>query len=115
MKNLTALRGINIGGAGRVPEFISYMKDLESLDLSHNRLGALPDFIGGLTKLKSLILHSTWITELPAWLGNLKNLEELDLSSNCFPENTDEVWEEVYKILPPRTRKNCPTKWAYLT
>jgi Leucine-rich repeat (LRR) protein len=74
------------------------------LDISHNKLGILPGFIGSLTKLKALNLHSTWITELPEWLDNLRNLEDLDISSNCFTQNIDEVYEEIYRKLPKLKR-----------
>jgi Leucine-rich repeat (LRR) protein len=48
MKNLKSLREVSIGGIGHVPDFISGLKDLESLDISHNKLVTLPGFIGNL-------------------------------------------------------------------
>ena len=82
MKNLKSLRYIDITCFDRVPGFISEMKKLTVLDLSHNKFYTLPDFIGNLTNLRELNLHSTWITELPEWIANLKNLADLDISNN---------------------------------
>ena len=82
MNGLKSLREIDITSFDRVPFFISEMKQLTSLDLSHNKFYILPEFIGNLTKLKRLNLHSTWITEFPEWISNLKNLVDLDISNN---------------------------------
>jgi len=87
MRDIKSLRKICISSFGSVPGFVAEMKNLTSLDLSHNPLKALPEFIGGLKKLKELNLHSTWIGELPEWIGKLKNLVGLDISCNGITAN----------------------------
>jgi len=82
MNNLKSLTSISISPFDKVPDFISEMKNLKHLDLSHNIFRTLPDFIGNLKKLRILNLHSTWINEVPLWILNLKNLVDLDLSNN---------------------------------
>jgi Leucine-rich repeat (LRR) protein len=87
MKNLKSLKEVSINGFEQVPDFVGELKNLTSLNISHNKLVNLPDFIGNLTKLKILNLHSTWITELPNWILNLKNLVDLDLTANDIIED----------------------------
>jgi Leucine-rich repeat (LRR) protein len=95
MKNLKALRKLDLSAFDKVPDFVGELKDLTILDISHNMLYTLPDFIENLTKLKTLNLHSTWIKELPEWIGDLKNLVDLDISSNDII-----VDPEIVKKLP---------------
>jgi len=89
MKNLTALREVSICGLDHLPDFIGELKDLTTLDISHNKLYVLPEWIGGLTNLETLNLHSTWISELPEWLTNLKKLKNLDISSNELKDESE--------------------------
>jgi Leucine-rich repeat (LRR) protein len=98
MKKLKKLREISLSAFDRVPDFIGELKNLTTLDISHNRLYTLPEFIGNLTKLKSLYLHSTWITEVPYWIVNLKNLETLDISSNDITVTPEIVLKELHKL-----------------
>ena len=95
MKNLKSLRTICLSANNQVPDFIAELKDLTSLDISHNKLDVLPDFIGKLVNLKRLNLHSTWIKELPDWITDLKKLEFLNITCNDIIVNP-----EVVKKLP---------------
>ena len=56
------------------------LTQLQSLDLSDNRLTALPESLGrlaGLTQLQSLDLSSNQLTALPESLGQLTQLQSL--------------------------------------
>jgi len=98
MKNLKSITEININGFNKVPDFIAELKNLTSLDISHNKLVKLPDFIGKLTKLKTLNLHSTWITDIPGWIVNLKNIDNLDISSNEISSIDHELPKKMPKL-----------------
>ncbi|CAF2064749.1 unnamed protein product, partial [Brassica napus] len=70
---------IKIGG-------ICEMKDMQELDLSHNKLvGQFPICLTGLTRLRVLDLSSNQLTgKVPSALGNLRSLKYLSLLDNKF-------------------------------
>lgn len=53
-----------------------------NLSLSHLNIRELPESLSQLTQLKSLDLYENQLSTLPEWLVNLKELEELNLSFN---------------------------------
>ena len=65
-----------------IPPEIGILKNLVSLEVSHNNLENLPDEIGDLENLKELYLDNNQLTNLPHSIGRLTNLEYLDLSGN---------------------------------
>jgi hypothetical protein len=65
-----------------LPAELGQLTNLETLDLAYNRLTALPAELGQLTNLKMLNLRSNDLTALPAELGRLTNLETLDPRAN---------------------------------
>ena len=58
------------------------LKQLEVLNLAHNRLVALPPSLGQLARLKVLGLRSNALRALPTELGGLAALESLFLTHN---------------------------------
>ncbi|XP_021711673.1 plant intracellular Ras-group-related LRR protein 7 [Aedes aegypti] len=69
-----------------VPEQISLLKHLESLNLSQNLIEVLPKSIGKLRNMLSLKLSENKLTRLPKEIGALEKLEILELSKNRFSE-----------------------------
>ncbi|XP_038112765.1 leucine-rich repeat-containing protein 28 [Culex quinquefasciatus] len=69
-----------------VPEEISLLINLESLDVSQNVVEALPKSVGKLQRLIRLKLSENKLTGLPKEIGQLQNLEILELSKNRLTE-----------------------------
>ncbi|GAB2294674.1 hypothetical protein Dimus_028870 [Dionaea muscipula] len=65
-----------------LPPEISYLTNLEHLDLSFNKMRSLPKEIGSLSALISLNVANNKLMELPADMSFLQRLENLDLSTN---------------------------------
>ncbi|MHA2007379.1 MAG: leucine-rich repeat domain-containing protein [Promethearchaeota archaeon] len=65
-----------------LPESISQLKLLQTLDLRNNNLTKLPESIGILEFLEELILHDNALKSIPESIGNLKNLGILHLDNN---------------------------------
>lgn len=67
----------------KTPESVFSQINLESLDLSHNKLdGALQAEVRHLQNLRMLDLSDNNFTGVPAEVGQLSQLEVLDLSNN---------------------------------
>src|SRR5438045_3508355 len=62
-----------------LPESLSELTQLRSLNLSNNQLAALPESLDQLTQLESLNLSINKLTEIPEWLGRLTQLQSLRL------------------------------------
>ena len=69
-------------GLTRVPDFVFYMKNLQSLNLGHNNITTLPPQIGQLKNLQELEMLNTRLTSLPPEIGQLKNLKMINLAEN---------------------------------
>jgi Leucine-rich repeat (LRR) protein len=67
-----------------LPKEISTLTNLQSLNLSWNSLTVLPKEISTLTNLQSLDLSWNSLTVLPKEIGTLTNLQSLDLSWNSL-------------------------------
>lgn len=67
---------------GALPAEIRKLKNLETLDVSHNNMTGIPAEIGQLGSLRILNYSYNEITGLPMELGNLTKLEQLDLRGN---------------------------------
>lgn len=65
-----------------LPNKISFLINLETLNLDHNDFEKIPENICNLPKLKNLSLSFNKLSELPNKLDKLMALENLDLSSN---------------------------------
>jgi internalin A len=65
-----------------VPGSLRRLPDLESLNLSLNRLSTLPVWLTNLTHLRTLNLYGNQLSSLPQSLTQLTQLESLDLSNN---------------------------------
>ncbi|WP_428656114.1 leucine-rich repeat domain-containing protein [Runella sp.] len=71
--------------AGSLPKGLEQMTQLETLDLSGNRLTQLPD-LGKMTKLVNLRVNNNQLTELPKTIGKAVKLKTLNLDNNQLSE-----------------------------
>ena len=60
----------------KVPEAVTYLKDLEILELDRNILTELPTSINKLKNLTRLYLNENQLTYLPDSIGDLKELRK---------------------------------------
>ncbi|OMO90918.1 hypothetical protein COLO4_18800 [Corchorus olitorius] len=85
-ENVIGLKASGLGLSGFIPDTtIGKLTQLQSLDLSNNKITALPSDLWSLGSLKSLNLSSNQISgSLPNNIGNFGLLEVIDLSGNNF-------------------------------
>ncbi|MBD2177554.1 leucine-rich repeat domain-containing protein, partial [Pseudanabaena sp. FACHB-1998] len=74
-----------------IPDSITRLTNLQSLDLSYNSLSEIPDSITRLTNLQSLYLSNNSLSEIPDSITRLTNLQSLDLSYNSLSEIPDSI------------------------
>ena len=89
--NAKATRSLDLS---EVPASLGQLTQLQSLDLTRNRLTALPEWLGQLTQLQSLHLSRNRLTALPESLGQLTQLQSLNLSNNrltALPESLGQL------------------------
>lgn len=84
-----SLVGLNLTS---LPAEINSLSELETLDVSKNRLAALPQSMAGLAKLTSLTLSENHFQILPACLRQLGSLRLLRLDNNLLVELSEPLW-----------------------
>src|SRR6185503_20947453 len=67
-----------------LPESLSQLTQLQSLDLGNNRVTALPEWLCQLAQLQTLDLNNNYLTALPEWLCLLAQLQTLELNNNSL-------------------------------
>jgi|SRR5579863_812529 len=86
VRNLRELQFLNVGHNRlyTLPDWITELKELSIIIAEQNRFTALPESIRELPELQSLYFSHNRITALPEWLGSLKQLLHLDLDGNLL-------------------------------
>ena len=78
-------------GLQDLPQEISTLTQLNSLNLFYNQFSQVPACVCALVALKKLWLHHNQLTQLPENLGDLVGLEELVLSFNQLTDLPDSL------------------------
>ncbi len=86
LSQLTQLQSLNlsINKLTTLPEWLSHLTQLQSLDISHNQLTILPESVCKLPQLKVLSLYSNALLGLPEEFVDLELLEDLNIGKNPF-------------------------------
>ncbi len=86
LQNLSTLdlRGNQLA---ELPQDFSNLQNLSTLNLSRNQLAELPQDFSKLQNLSELFLSSNQLAELPLDFSNLQNLSTLNLSRNPLPDD----------------------------
>ena len=71
-----------------IPEFFFSLENLQTLDLSHNKLSKLTPYWYKLENLQELLLNYNKIKSISA-LSGIKNLQKLDVSNNLICDISD--------------------------
>jgi hypothetical protein len=67
-----------------VPEEILCFPNLQSLNLSRNKIEVLPSFLGKIPSLRTLLLTNNFLVELPEELPTWTHIETIELGDNCL-------------------------------
>jgi len=86
---------------GALQAEVRQLKNLKTLDLSHNSFTGVPAEVGQLTLLETLDLSYNRITGLPHEIGNLKKLKVLDLRNTEYSNFDLEI---IRASLPESTK-----------
>ena len=83
LSQLLQLQSLNLGGnqLTTLPESLGQLSQLQTLDLGSNQLTTLPESLGQLSQLQSLDLYGNQLTTLPGWLAQLSQLQTLGLGN----------------------------------
>eukprot|EP00002_Diphylleia_rotans_P018803 TRINITY_DN363_c0_g1_i2.p1 TRINITY_DN363_c0_g1~~TRINITY_DN363_c0_g1_i2.p1 ORF type:complete len:511 (+),score=102.42 TRINITY_DN363_c0_g1_i2:401-1933(+) len=81
VSNLSRLRSLNLGDnkLQELPSWIEALTNLQQLSLRNNQFSNLPECISRLVSLTSLHIYNNKITQLPSWIVTLTNLKALYL------------------------------------
>lgn len=82
-KTVCAVESVPVVGTIHSLAGISWLKNLESLDLSGHQITEIPGEIGTLTNLRNIDLSDNMITTVSATLYQLEDLEALNLADNA--------------------------------
>ncbi|KAI9403209.1 hypothetical protein POPTR_001G385400v4 [Populus trichocarpa] len=99
LKDMTKMEKLilrNCSLTGSIQEYLGNMADLDTLDLSFNKLtGPIPGPLESLTKnIKFMFLNNNLLTgEVPAWI--LGSRKDLDLSYNNFTGSADQSCQQL--------------------
>lgn len=85
LNSLTTLN-ISNNSINSLPDDFEKLKNLTHLYFDNNNLTELPDVISKLTNLTVLSISKNMLTKLPEWIDKLPNLNVLDVSDNNFTE-----------------------------
>ena len=93
---LTNLQSLDLrhNSLSEIPDSITRLTNLKSLDLSNNSLSTIPESITRLTNLKTLYLNSNSISAIPESITRLQKLTRLNLDENPITEPPLEVVKE---------------------
>lgn len=82
-----------------LPESLGNLKSLNVLNLGSNQLSTLPDSIGNLKHLHTLVLTHNKLRTIPDTIKNLNSLRNLYVERNLFPHKYDreEILPKVVK------------------
>lgn len=100
-----------------LPQSLGQLTQLQSLNLSNNRLTALPQSLGQLTQLQTLNLARNQLTALPEWLGQLTRLQKLVINSNhvtSLPNAIGELHALTYLAIEGNQIRNLPSSFRNL-
>ncbi|XP_010871085.1 volume-regulated anion channel subunit LRRC8C [Esox lucius] len=75
-----------------IPEHISKLKSLETLDISWNKLWKLPSRLFYCTKLRHLDLSHNQLASLPSEVGILQSLQFFSAAFNCLEQLPEELF-----------------------
>mmetsp|Transcript_14260 Transcript_14260/g.18694 ORF Transcript_14260/g.18694 Transcript_14260/m.18694 type:complete len:281 (+) Transcript_14260:164-1006(+) len=102
IENASRTKTLNLSGSGlkQVPESITRIQELKTLNLKSNSLTfqSFPASFGNLVNLKKLNLASNQLQDLPSSITSLTHLEEIDLSNNLLPALTINLPASLKKI-----------------
>ncbi|XP_062095694.1 probable leucine-rich repeat receptor-like serine/threonine-protein kinase At3g14840 isoform X2 [Humulus lupulus] len=93
LRNMTKIRRLVMRSCnlrGNIPEYMPNLKDLETLDLSFNKLeGEIPNFVN-LRNLKKMYFTSNLLSgSIPDWIKFRGTDYQIDISYNNFYEKTE--------------------------
>jgi Leucine-rich repeat (LRR) protein len=92
--NLSGSRfGEDADALSELPETLSQLTSLETLNISANQLTGLPEWIGRLHNLQTLDASFSALEALPESLGGLKNLRTLDIANNRITSLPESFYE----------------------
>ncbi|CAK9183318.1 unnamed protein product [Ilex paraguariensis] len=99
-ENVIGLIASGLGLSGLIPDTtIGKLRELQSLDLSNNKITGLPSDFWSLGSLKTLNLSFNQISgNLPSNIGNFGLLQSLDLSFNNFSGNIPETMSSLANL-----------------
>ncbi len=80
IKNELYIKELIVNGNVKNIENISYLKELEVLEINSRELNNIPNELGNLSELKKLNLYGKF-KSIPPTIGNLSSLEELFIST----------------------------------
>ena len=83
----------------QLPQSLSKLNKLETLDLSRNGFLEIPMVVSKVPNLKRLILNFNSIESLPDWLAN-SSIIEVSLRNNCKISGSHKKQEELSKKFP---------------
>ncbi|NGX28300.1 MAG: hypothetical protein K940chlam1_00475 [Candidatus Anoxychlamydiales bacterium] len=78
-------------GLSKIPQEISYLKNLRELNLSNNNLYVISQEVFSLTKLEKLLASNCILDTIESDIVRLKNLKYIDFSSNEIRFISDKV------------------------
>ncbi|MCI8326693.1 MAG: GTP-binding protein [Lachnospiraceae bacterium] len=89
------LRSLELRGCNpeNILEKIGNLRDLENLNLNQAELSELPEEIGKLSNLRELHLMDTGISSFPKSIANLKSLQYLGMNETKIREIPEEIFE----------------------
>jgi Leucine-rich repeat (LRR) protein len=99
------------------PEEIRMFKNLQYIDLSHNRIQRIPDWIGELTRLQFIILSHNDIDSIPSGFFLLQNLKYFIMNRDglkALPAETGNLSQLVYLDLWGDNIASFPTTLSKL-